>query len=609
MAMRYPIWLLAFALAACGEEAATVQNGMNAYQQSRIADAERMFAVVAADPAAPAGDKAAANRELARIAWLIDRREDTALDFVAAAEATGEGLCHAFLLRDRILREAGKPEPVLAGLADQLERCDDPEQQAEIRLAAADAALALARDGDQAGLARAAELIGQAGGDAAGTLSGSSLRLEIALLGGDAAAALQAWKDYFWLSDQDAPQGLTGGAQAASALFAAGLAPDAGPEARLALLDLLVRAGFARPAERFAARYRLAQATAAHPLWRKASAYFWERARLERAILASNRRVARGGGAADLASAVRAAEDALIAAAGLKGDRRLALRQAYGLFGTVGDTGGFASVHLGHVVQHERQRIEQYGHRADVGFLVLDNMLANGYQSWLWDGAAAAGGWTEDGPVIVQVRPEYVSGPMTMWRLATDAAARRKLLDEQARQEAAERTALAGGDVAYLPALAARLRLQFADQLLARVRAGAKPGVDLRRAFLDECWRASFQQSIFVHEGRHALDRKLITGFARFNDANLEYRAKLSELALADYPRLALYNIDASTIGGGSAHDKANGWIMAEYGEWIMANGAKVKGFDPDRPAMMQIDRLSDDQIRAIARSLDPLAP
>jgi hypothetical protein len=32
-------------------------------------------------------------------------------------------------------------------------------------------------------------------------------------------------------------------------------------------------------------------------------------------------------------------------------------------------------------------------------------------------------------------------------------------------------------------------------------------------------------------------------------------------------------------------------------------------GFDPGRPAMMQIGRLDDDQIRAVARSLDPIAP
>jgi hypothetical protein len=65
------------------------------------------------------------------------------------------------------------------------------------------------------------------------------------------------------------------------------------------------------------------------------------------------------------------------------------------------------------------------------------------------------------------------------------------------------------------------------------------------------------------------------------NDANLEYRAKLSELALADYPRLALFNINSSTIGGGSAHGTANGWIMAAYGKWIDSHRSRV---DPPGP-------------------------
>jgi hypothetical protein len=150
--------------------------------------------------------------------------------------------------------------------------------------------------------------------------------------------------------------------------------------------------------------------------------------------------------------------------------------------------------------------------------------------------------------------------------------------------------------------------MQVAAQIGERARSVAGAGGDLKRAFLAEYWRASFQQSIFTHEGRHALDKSLVTGLARFNDTNLEYRAKLSELALADYPRLALVNIDADTIGGSTAHGKANGKILAAYGEWIGAHKAEVKGFDPALPPMVQIDRLTDAQIRAIARSLDPLA-
>ena len=606
--MRIGFLFLLPALAACSAQAATVQNGMNAYQQNRVAEAERMFAAVLADPASTPGDKAAAHRETARIAWLIDRDEARALASLDAAETLGKDVCDALLLRDRVFREAGKAERVLAALPDQLDRCDDPARREEIRLEGADAALALASAGDAGALARARTLLGEAGDDAGRSLPGSELRLELGLLGGDAAEALQGWKDYFWLADSDVPPAFAGRTPAASPVFAAGLAADAAPQAKLALVDLLIRAGFARAGERFAARHRLAQTAAAYPLWRKASAYFSERRRLEETIRASNRRVARGGKAGNLGQAVDAAEDALMAAAGLSGDRKAAVRQAYGLYGTVGDTGGFASVHLGHIVQDERRRIDQYGHQADVGFLVIDNMLSNGYETWLWDGGAAAGGWTEPGPVIVQVRPEYTSTPLMAWRLATDAAARRKLLDRQAERAQADRAALGSAKVAYLPGLADRLRLQVADQVLARARQLAGPGGDLRRSFLDEYWRATFQQSIFIHEGRHALDRKLVSGFARLDDANLEYRAKLSELALADYPRLALYNIDNGTIGGGTAHGKANGKILTAYGKWIDTNRSSVAGFDPSAPTLTQIDRLTDDQIRAVARSLDPIA-
>lgn len=600
--------LLSLLVIACSAEAATVQNGMNAYQQSRIADAERMFGEVLADPKSSPGDKAAANREMARIAWLVDRDRTRALASLDAAEATGEGVCDALLMRNRILQESGLARRLLDGVPAQLARCKEPEKKQGFDLEAAEAALALASAGDETALGTAREFLARAGEDAGKGLPASEMRLEIGLLGGDAATALQGWKDYFWLADTDVPQGLAGHVRSAAPIFGAGVAADAMPEARLALVDLLVRAGFARAAERFAVRHKLAAAAPAHPLWRKASAYFRERKRLEDLILASNRRVARGGKADNFQRAVSAAQDALMAAAGLKGDRKQAVRQAYGLYGTVGETGGFASVHLGHIAQDERRRIDQYGHRADVGFLALDNMVSNGYETWLWDGSAAAGGWTEAGPVIVQVRPEYTSDPLIAWRLVGNPAARAKFVARGKEREAVDREALRSNDVAFLPGLGSRLRLQAAEQVLARARILAGEGGDLRRAFLDEYARAVFQQSIFVHEGRHALDKKLLTGLARMNDTNLEYRAKLSELALADYPRLALFNINSSTIGGGTAHGNANGKIMAAYANWINSNRSQVAGFDPSVPALAQIDRLSDAQVRELARSLDPIA-
>jgi hypothetical protein len=100
----------------------------------------------------------------------------------------------------------------------------------------------------------------------------------------------------------------------------------------------------------------------------------------------------------------------------------------------------------------------------------------------------------------------------------------------------------------------------------------------------------------------------LVRGLSRLNDSNLEYRAKLSELALSDYPRLALFNINDRTIGGGTPHGRANEQILRAYVQWMGANAAAIAGFDPAAPALAQIDKLTDDQIRAVARSLDPIA-
>jgi hypothetical protein len=63
-----------------------------------------------------------------------------------------------------------------------------------------------------------------------------------------------------------------------------------------------------------------------------------------------------------------------------------------------GKTGGFESIHLGHIIRSERVPVEQYGRHAEVNYLVVDNMISNGYESWLWDGDAMDGGWTETGP-------------------------------------------------------------------------------------------------------------------------------------------------------------------------------------------------------------------
>jgi hypothetical protein len=609
--MRFAVCAAALLLSGCTGEADGYDEALAAYSDNRVAEAEEALRRIVANPASKADDRARASRELGRIAWLVDGDSAAALAHLAGPDASGDGACDDARLRARILQESDG-DSMLVEQADAFAaRCDDPVEASQIRLRAAHSALDLASADPSRrapALAAAARLTDELQPDVRSGLAGSAVRLQLALLEGDASAALQAWKDYFWLTGSDVPQGLRHACPAAAPLFVAGLAPGAAPQARLPLLDLLVRAGFAEAAERFASFAGLPASAGAHPLWSKAAAYFAARRQLAATILASDRRVARGGAPADLRAAVAKAQVALMRGAGLEGEAEAALKQAYGLYGQVGDTNGHASVHYGHVVQDERRRIEQYGHSADVAFVAVDNMISNGFTSWLWDGRAAVGGWASPDAAIVQVRPEWTSGPLSAWQLFSGGPGRERLLSRQGERAAADVAALDDAHVAYLPGLADRLAIQVAGQIGARARQEAGVDGDLKRAFLAEYWRANFDQSILAHEGRHALDRKLVRGLARLDDSNLEYRAKLSEIALARYPRLAFNNINEPGLGSDSGHGIANARVMRAYGDWIARNRAQVRGFDPGSPATVQIDRLTDSQLRAVARSLDPIA-
>jgi hypothetical protein len=297
----------------------------------------------------------------------------------------------------------------------------------------------------------------------------------------------------------------------------------------------------------------------------------------------------------------RAATRRLMRDAGLHGDPQQALLDAYGLYGTIGETGGFPSLHAGYIVQDDRARVEQYGRSGELRFIAIDHMLANGYQGWLWDGWAEAGGWAPDDATIVQVRSAYTTGPLSELALSRSGPSRDRYLARIARQEAQERVALANNAVASLTAMSARLNLQAVDAMAARTH-----GDDA--AFIAEAWRATLQHSIFIHEGRHVLDKATFRGAQALSDEELEFRAKLSELALADYPQLALSNISAVNVGDGTPHGNANARILTAYRDWMGAHAGEIAGYDASAPALAQLDKLSDDQIRSVARVLDPAA-
>ena len=606
---------LLFVELACGSSAfaATLSEGQSAYSQNRIAEAEKIYATLVADRAASPADRSAAARELARIAWLIDGDADRALGHLAVAEAAGDKPCETGALTARVLRQSGRSAEAVRRSPALLAACPDGASDDDIRThvlgARLDLAVAAVGAERSQWLADAATDARSFGPDA--DIEAARLRMETGLVTGNAPAALAAWKDYFWLDEGDAPQALANAS--VTAVFTNGLAPNASTGDRLTLADLLMRAGFAVQSRRFADAQGLQDAARDTPVMKRLQAYWSVRDQVETTFLKVNRRMARGGktptvlkaAASTLDPLIEASASTLMKAAGSTGEVKAVLKSAYGLVGTGrGETSGYPSLHMGHLIEDREMLIEQHGKSAKIHYMSVDNMLANGFESWLWDGGPMVGGWQGD-KAIVQVRGAYVKSPLRAYKQSLDSEERRDLIQRQAKLGAEDIAKLKARPVATLPGLSDRLQLQLVDRIMAVARAKAADETHNRKAFLAEFSRANFNQSIEVHEGRHAIDESLgLSGKAEH--AVIEYQAKLSELVLANYPRMALRNMNLNLEGNGP-HDNAGARIFDEFRKWIEAHPSEVMAHDRALPALAQIDKLSDSQIREIARNLDPL--
>ena len=417
----------------------------------------------------------------------------------------------------RVLRESGR--------ADEAVRVDGDEDELLIQRARGWA--------DLGALDKLTATLDRLSAEARHGTAASRLELELGLLTSDTARVRGAWQRYFWLEDDP---------------------PDALGGSPVDVVGVLVRAGFRREASRYVAMHDV-QAYAD---------YFAFREELERATLEHNRALAHG--AADSDAFEAHATDLLTGA-----DR-------WGVFWTVGLTGGYMSVHAGHVIEDAEDRVDQDGRTAKVRRIVIDNMLANGYESWLWDGVRQAGGWATD-TAIVQIRTSYVDSVVDALRLRRGTPAR-------ARAEA-ELAHLDG-----LPALSERLKLQAIDQI-------ADSTGDDATAFLSAYWHALVEGTLTVHEGRHALDQQQFRDGDALSSDELEYRAKLAELRFAPYPRLDLSKIAGGLFGGETSHGHANERILTELAAW-----AAEHCVDADDP-LTALDLLDDEQIRAFATAFD----
>ncbi|MBI1210517.1 MAG: hypothetical protein GC190_03570 [Alphaproteobacteria bacterium] len=284
------------------------------------------------------------------------------------------------------------------------------------------------------------------------------------------------------------------------------------------------------------------------------------------------------------------------------------IRSRFGGVINVGDTGGVENMHFGHVFIDDQHAVDQYGRHAVLRLIVLDRMVSNGYESWVWDGRQAHGGWSND-EGIFQVRPRYADGPLKSWERLTDPAQRAEIENEVRLLSAGDDEIARADPASFLPGLSLRLRWSGLNALADNLRKAGFAGTELKRRFMLDLSRITLDSSIFAHEGRHALD-KIYVKDAKLESEELEFRAKLSEVAFSESPRLSFGSIfNPNTGDATSPHGRANKRIDQGLVAWMDAHRSEIAGLDPGRPLLPQFDKLSDDQMRSAMRSMDPWAP
>ncbi|ACU60224.1 hypothetical protein [Chitinophaga pinensis] len=273
----------------------------------------------------------------------------------------------------------------------------------------------------------------------------------------------------------------------------------------------------------------------------------------------------------------------------------------FGTSGFLGVSSGFSSkeICLGHIVNITHKEVLQYGYKGSLTFIEVDLMTSNGFTGWFTDGKSRNGGWSVN-DTIYQVREAYIEEPMNVWTMVTDSSVRKERLAPFENVMGSHDTAT------ILNGIGVRMRMDALDTLYAVLKRQGLQGRDLQVAFMTAFETKQQDASIFAHEGRHSIDQ--IYFKKEFEDApskEREYRAKLSEIACAEFPVFLLGKIISRTGPGG--HGQANQMILNEVLQWMYKHPSAINGYDPEIPAIKQIYLLSAAQIRNCFRDIDPL--
>jgi len=285
------------------------------------------------------------------------------------------------------------------------------------------------------------------------------------------------------------------------------------------------------------------------------------------------------------------------------GNFRSLIRSGFGTVLMVGQTSSsnVPSLVMGQIVNERVRSVEQYGHTADFNFTELDMMTSNGYPSWFWEDRGAGGFAIPGG--FIRVKKMFKHLGIDAWERVTDSVKRGKHLEKiethllSSTKESTRNSILLG--------LSRKLELDALDAIYERLVDTGLSGLELQLKFIETYDDYRDNATMFAHEGRHSLDRiALEDGYRELGIPTIEYRARLSQIAFSESPKLELANMinGVGTTGAGLS----NKMIVEVAEQWLAVNSSDVAEFDATKLPISQLYRLTEEQIKNCFRAVDP---
>ena len=278
-------------------------------------------------------------------------------------------------------------------------------------------------------------------------------------------------------------------------------------------------------------------------------------------------------------------------------------KKYFGARGFTGNTANYSGyvLCLGHIVNQETTKVEQYGYKPEFTYTQIDMMVSNGFSSWFWEDKAI-GGWATDDEII-RVREVYLNDPFVAWKSITDKIERQKtekIISRFLDNFFTNQSELLSG-------LAVKLKYDAINDLYNQLSSDGLSGEELKLAFLSRYKQYRIEASLLAHEGRHSIEKKYMPKqFEKWDNEDREFHAKLSQIIFASEPRLELAEM-LNDVSGNSGHSKANKRILEIAAEWIKMNKEKIIEYADNRPDFSQIYQMTVEQIKECYIQADPL--